>query len=139
MKTSYKDTTVYKDDFLKDTTILVAEDDPYNYELVYRILKGYGAEIIQARNGQEAIDFVKNNPSVENCIFLMDIKMPVVDGYEANRQIKALNSKIPVIALTAYALTTDRKKIMDEKFDEYVSKPIKVGVLLNVLSKFLKK
>ena len=132
-----KKKTAFKNNFLKNTTILVAEDDPDNYELVYRILNPYGAKIVWASNGQEAIDFIKKNPSIEDCIVLMDIQMPVVDGYEANKQIKSINSKIPVIALTAYALASDREKIKDEKFDEYISKPIKVEILLNLLLKFV--
>jgi CheY-like chemotaxis protein len=129
---------VFKKDFIKNTTILIAEDDPDNYELVNRILTRYGAKIKWAQNGQEAIDFIKNDPNIENCIILMDIKMPFVDGYEANRQIKAMNEKIPVIAITAYAQMEDKQKIMNENFDDYISKPINTESLLAIISKFLK-
>jgi signal transduction histidine kinase/ligand-binding sensor domain-containing protein/CheY-like chemotaxis protein len=124
---------------LKDFTILVAEDTETNYELVYSMLKRFSAKIIWAQNGQEAIDFIRNNPFIENCIILMDIKMPVVDGYEASRQIKAMNSKIPVIAITAYAQAKDREKILEEKFDAYISKPMKLETLIEVLLKFSEK
>jgi signal transduction histidine kinase/ligand-binding sensor domain-containing protein/CheY-like chemotaxis protein len=121
---------------LKNFTILVAEDTPTNFELINSMLEPFGAEIRWAQNGQEAIEFVKSNPDIENCIILMDIKMPVVDGYEANRQIKAVNDKIPVIAVTAYAQSMDKKKILNEKFDDYISKPIKIETLLAALLKY---
>jgi len=130
---------IFKKDFLKNITILVAEDDPDNYEFVNRILKRYGASIKRVCDGQEAIDFIKNNPNIKNCIVLMDIKMPRIDGYEANKQIKAINGKIPVIALTAYVQMDDKQKIMDENFDDYISKPINIETLLTILSKYSEK
>jgi FOG: CheY-like receiver len=130
---------VFKKNFLKNITILVAEDDPVNFELLNIILKSHGAVLKWAQNGQEAINFIKNSPNIKNCIILMDIKMPLVDGYEANKQIKAINGKIPVIALTAYVHMADKQKILNENFDDYISKPIKTETLLTVLSKFLEK
>jgi signal transduction histidine kinase/ligand-binding sensor domain-containing protein/CheY-like chemotaxis protein len=121
---------------LKNFTILVAEDTPTNYELIHSMLKPFGAEIIWAQNGQEAIDYIKNNPDIKNCIILMDIKMPVVDGFEATRQIKAINDKIPVIAVTAYAQIGDKEKILSENFDDYISKPMRVETLLAALFKY---
>jgi signal transduction histidine kinase/ligand-binding sensor domain-containing protein/CheY-like chemotaxis protein len=130
---------VFKKDFLKNITILVAEDNPVDFELVNKILKSYGAEIKWAHNGQEAINFIKNDPNIENCIILMDIKMPLINGYEANKQIKSINREIPVIAYTAYAQMADKQKIMNENFDDYISKPINTETLLTILSKFSEK
>jgi CheY-like chemotaxis protein len=121
---------------LDKITILVAEDDPTNYELVKSMLKSTGAQIIWAQNGQQAIDFINLNPSIEDCIVLMDIKMPVLNGYEANRQIKAINKKIPIIAVTAYAQAGDKEKILNEKFDDYIAKPIRVETLLMIIYKY---
>jgi signal transduction histidine kinase/ligand-binding sensor domain-containing protein/CheY-like chemotaxis protein len=124
---------------LKNFTILVAEDTQTNYELIESMLKPFKTKIIWAKNGQEAIDFIKSNPNIENCIVLMDIKMPVVDGYQANKQIKAINYKIPVIAVTAYAQKVDKERILNENFDDYISKPMKMENLLEALSKYSAK
>ena len=121
---------------LNDFTILIAEDTQNNYELIRSMLKPYGADIRWAHDGQEAIDFIKNNRNIEKCIILMDIKMPQIDGYEAKRQIKAINDKIPVIAVTAYAQAIDKEKILNEKFDDYLSKPIIIETLLKTLLKY---
>jgi signal transduction histidine kinase/ligand-binding sensor domain-containing protein/CheY-like chemotaxis protein len=121
---------------LKNFTILVAEDTSTNYELIYNLLKPFCAEISWAQNGQEAINFIKNNPDIKNCIILMDIKMPFVDGYEAHTKIKAINDKIPVIAITAYAQVGDKERILNDKFDDYISKPVKIETLLAALLKY---
>jgi len=121
---------------LKDTTLIIAEDDPTNFELIKIMLKSFGATIIWAKNGREAIECVKNQADTSKCLVLMDIKMPVMDGYEATRKIKMHNDKIPVIAVTAYAQKNDREKILNHGFDEYISKPIKLETLLAVLSRF---
>jgi CheY-like chemotaxis protein len=122
---------------LNNITILVTEDTPTNFELIKSMLKPFGAKIIWAQYGQEAIDFIKLNPTIENCIVLMDIKMPLVNGYEANRQIKAINNKIAVIAVTAYAQAGDKDRIMDEKFDDYISMPVKIEPLLIAIFKYI--
>jgi signal transduction histidine kinase/ligand-binding sensor domain-containing protein/CheY-like chemotaxis protein len=122
--------------WLKELTILIAEDDPTNYRLLTAMLKSSGSKIQWAHDGQEAIDFIKKKPADEKCIVLMDIKMPIINGYEATRQIKKIDESILVIAVTAYALLQDREKIMNYKFDGYISKPFNLETLLSVLSKF---
>jgi signal transduction histidine kinase/ligand-binding sensor domain-containing protein/CheY-like chemotaxis protein len=129
----------FKKDFLKKSTVLITEDDQINYELIRKILNQYGAKIFWAKNGQEAIEFVKENPGIANCIILMDIIMPVIDGYEANRQIKEINDQIPVIALTGFTMMNDKQKILNEKFIDFISKPIKTEDLLEALAKVLDK
>ncbi len=121
--------------WLKGLTILIAEDDPTNYRLLVAMLKSSGANIYWAQDGQEAITFIKNKPQDERCLVLMDIKMPVMDGFEANRQIKLIDRNIPVIAVTAYAQIPDREKIMSSGFNGYISKPFKLDTLINELSK----
>jgi len=123
---------------LKGVKLLITEDEADNYKLLSSILQPYEPEIFWAKNGKEALDFIKSSDMTENIIILMDIKMPVMDGYEANREIKKMNNKVPVIAVTAYAHDSDRQKMEQEKFDDYISKPIKPNVLLDVISRHIR-
>lgn len=101
-------------------TILIAEDNDSNYKLFASILKDE-YQLIHAWNGQEAVDlYRKYNPQV----ILMDINMPVMDGYEAAREIRKYSAKVPIIAVTAYAYASDEQKVMDSGFDGYMPKPI---------------
>ncbi len=74
-------------------------------------------------NGLDAVNICKNRRDID--IILMDIKMPVMDGIEATRQIKIMKPEIPVIAITAYAYDTDKKRLLESGFDEYLPKPLK--------------
>lgn len=121
--------------WLKGLTILIAEDDPTNYRLLVAMLKSSGAKIHWAQDGQEAITFIENKLKDERILVLMDIKMPVIDGFEANRQIKLIDRNIPVIAVTAYAQIPDREKIMSSGFNGYISKPFKLDTLIRELSR----
>jgi CheY-like chemotaxis protein len=124
--------------WLNGITILIAEDDHTNYSLLVAMLKYSKAKIVWAQNGQEAVNFIKNKPAKEKCIVLMDIKMPIVNGYEANKQIKEFDPLIPVIAVTAYAQLNDREKIMQSNFDAYITKPIDLHKFLNILAGYAK-
>ncbi len=120
-------------------TIIVAEDEPDNFQLIKSILKPYITNIIWAKNGREVIDYLEKERFSSTFLVLMDIKMPVLDGYEATKIIKSKTNAIPVIALTAYAQVNDREKIMAEKFDDYIAKPFKSETLLRILAKHMKK
>ncbi len=122
--------------WLKDTTILIAEDEPTNFKLLTAMLKSSGSKIHWAQDGQEAVNFIKSKPAEEKCLVLMDIKMPIINGYEATRQIKMIDESIQVIAVTAYAHPGDREKISGPKFDGFISKPFNLDMLYTVLSKF---
>lgn len=122
--------------WLKDITILIAEDEPTNYRLLTAMLKSSGSRIHWAQDGQEAINFIKNKPSEEKCLVLMDIKMPIINGYEATRRIKMIDENIVVIAVTAYAHQGDREKVSGAKFDDFIVKPFTLDMLSSVLSKF---
>lgn len=122
--------------WLKDITILIAEDEPTNFRLLTAMLKSSGGRIHWAQDGQEAINFIKNKPSAEKCLVLMDIKMPIINGYEATKQIKMIDENILVIAVTAYAHTGDKEKISGSKFDGFIAKPFNMTMLYSVLSKF---
>lgn len=92
-----------------------------------------------AKNGQEAFDLVKDNCTGNKCIVLMDIKMPVMDGVEANKMIKKFNKEIPVIAVTAHAQVGDKSKLLKQDFDDYIAKPISSQELMKLLSFYYSK
>lgn len=118
------------------TEILVAEDEPANYYLVQKILSKTKTTIIWAKNGQEAVDYVQNNPD-NKLIVLMDIKMPVLDGIEACKQIKIINSSIQVIAVTAYAYESEKLEILKNDFADYITKPIKPTLLIGGIERLI--
>lgn len=103
-------------------TILVAEDDNINFLLIQKMLHKHTHHIIRAKDGQEAIDICTANAQID--LVLMDIKMPVKDGYTAFDEIKSFRPNLPVIAQTAYASSEDEKKILASGFRGYISKPI---------------
>ncbi len=101
-------------------TLLVAEDNESNYFLISSLLED-DYNLIHAWNGREAVDlFAEHRPD----LILMDINMPLMDGYEATRNIRQISETVPVIAVTAYAFASDRTRIMESGFNSYVSKPI---------------
>jgi PAS domain S-box-containing protein len=117
-------------------TVLVAEDEASNFELIKATLQRTQVRIIRAMNGQEAVDLCMNGKQSIDLI-LMDIRMPVMNGYEATRRIKKADKTIPVISLTAYAMSDDREKSFRAGCDEYVSKPFNPADLLEKMSRFL--
>jgi CheY-like chemotaxis protein len=118
-------------------TILVAEDEEINFLYIETLLMKTGANILHAWNGQQAVDMVKDNPQVS--LVLMDIKMPIMDGYKATGEIKKLRPALPVIAQTAYTLSDDKIKCLDAGCDDYLSKPIRKNILYSILDIQLKK
>lgn len=115
-------------------TILIAEDEDANYTLLYLFLRNTGSKIIRATNGKEAVDIV-DSQLVD--LVLMDMKMPVMDGYEATSQIKKLAPSLPVIAQTAYALSSDRLRAIEAGCDNYITKPISSQNLIRIMSRYL--
>ena len=116
-------------------TILVAEDNASNYKLFESILK-YDYHLIHAWDGMEAVEmFREHNPQ----IVLMDINMPVMDGYEATREIRKFSAKIPIIAVTAFAYASDEQKVMESGFDGYMPKPINAKLLKAQLVDIMQK
>ena len=113
--------------------ILIAEDNDSNYLLMTYILKGH-YEFSHAANGQEAVlKALAERPDM----VLMDLKMPVMDGLEATRQIKLQMADIPVIALTANAFDNDRQKAMDAGCCDFVSKPVNAAECLKLIAKYI--
>lgn len=104
-------------------TILVAEDDPANALYLERILSKFGHRVVMVGDGQGALDELGR---AHFDVVLMDIHMPVMNGIEASRRIRSLqgaNSLVPIIALTANALSGDRERFLAEGMDDYISKP----------------
>lgn len=115
--------------------ILVAEDQPDNFTLVQAYISRY-YDIIHAENGAEAIEQIKNNSAKIDAI-LMDIKMPLIDGIEATHEIRKLDYKKPIIALTAYAYPEEKIIALNAGCDYYLTKPISQDTLLETLEMIL--
>lgn len=114
--------------------VVIAEDDLSGYNYLRILLSRMGCQVWHAPDGLQAVELVKSNPDVD--LVLMDIKMPGLDGYEATRQIKAINPKIVVIAQTAHAMAGDREKILAAGFDDYIAKPIRSATMIETIQKF---
>ncbi len=121
---------------VKEATVLIAEDEEYNYLYLSELLLRYNISALHAHNGKEAIDMCEAHPEID--AVLMDIKMPKMDGQEAARILKNKYPHIPVIAQTAYALDSE-KETYGKVFDDYVTKPIEEGKLERVLGTHLNK
>lgn len=108
-------------------TIMIAEDNQSNY-LLFQLMLEKDYKLAHAWNGREAVEmFADTNPD----LILMDINMPYMDGYEATRHIRQSSTTVPIIAVTAYAFSSDRARIMENGFNGYVSKPINTERLLS--------
>ena len=116
-------------------TILVAEDNDSNYILMTYILKR-GYQFKRAKNGQEAVDMVEEG-GID--LVLMDLKMPVMDGLQATKAIKAKHPDLPIVALTANAFDSDRQQAMEAGCDDFLSKPVSGELCLNTIAKFVGK
>ncbi len=114
--------------------ILIVEDDEISFEHLKIILKEKAKNISRVKNGKDAIDFIKNNTDTQ--LVLMDIKLPVLNGAEATREIRKFNKKVIIIAQTAYALSGDREKAMEAGCNDYVSKPIDKEKLFELIDKY---
>ncbi|WP_346864019.1 PAS domain S-box protein [uncultured Draconibacterium sp.] len=114
--------------------ILIAEDDENSYLHLSILLNQYARNIIRKTNGADTVEYFKNNPDVD--IILMDVKMPVMDGYQATREIRKFNSEVVIIAQTAYALEGDNLKALNAGCNDYITKPIKTEVLTSALNKY---
>lgn len=125
------------DETLDGYTVLLVDDDVRNVFSLGSVLKRYGITVIPARNGQEGIDALAAHPEVD--LVLMDIMMPVMDGYEAMRRIRKEIRwhNLPIVALTAKAMKGDRQKCLDAGASDYVTKPVDMDQLTSVLRVWL--
>ena len=116
----------------KKSTLLIAEDNESNYTYIKAILKEYN--LVHAWNGQEAVDlYRKYHPDM----ILMDLKMPLMDGYQATKEIRKDNTVIPIIAVTAFAFAEDEQRVKQSGFSDYVAKPIKPNDLKKKITELL--
>ncbi len=114
--------------------ILIAEDEESNSLLLTQILQNKNLDFIVVTDGQQAVETCRENPKVS--LVLMDLKMPRMNGFEATEMIKSFAPLLPVIAITAYALSGDKKKALDAGCDDYLSKPLEIDSLMDKLKKF---
>ena len=115
-------------------TILIAEDVESNYLFLEEVIQRTGANILWAADGKKAVEmFLENNID----LVLMDIQMPLMNGFDATRAIKKENPDIPVISQTAYAMAEDRMKSLDAGCDDYISKPIASQKLLDMIANYI--
>jgi len=118
--------------------ILVVDDDEMNRDMLSRRLERKGFEVSLAVNGKEAVESAQANPPD---LILMDLSMPVLDGYEATKILKAGDGTkaIPIIGLSAHAMVGDREKALQAGCDDYDTKPVELPRLLGKLDQYVKK
>jgi len=130
-------------DLDKDLNLLLVEDNITNQIVAQGILKNFGFNVDIANNGQEAIEKLQNCESNKYSLILMDCQMPIMDGYQATRAIRSakagnLFKDIPIVAMTANAMRGDKEKCFNAGMDDYISKPIDLNALENILKKWTK-
>jgi PAS domain S-box-containing protein len=116
-------------------TVLVAEDEEYNFQYIKHILAKQNVRVIHATTGRQAVEYSEANPQVD--LVLMDIKMPEMDGCTAAKLIKSMHPNLPIIAQSAYAMDSEKEQFNGDYFDEYVVKPIIVNELKMKIKKFI--
>jgi CheY-like chemotaxis protein len=115
--------------------VLVIEDNPQNMKLISCVLKKYGHEVIEAFCGLEGVEKATN---LQPELILMDIQLPDIDGLEATRMIRKTLLKIPIIAITSYAMAGDREKVIEAGCNGYFEKPINPLAIMKDIDKVLR-
>jgi PAS domain S-box-containing protein len=125
----------FEKDFRK-LNILIAEDDETSQILLTMTLKNHTGNLIIAKNGVQAVEACRNHPDLD--VILMDIKMPIMNGYEATKQIREFNKDILILGQSAYALTGDKELALSVGLNEYMTKPLDIYSLIELLYKYFK-
>jgi len=135
IKTEIKnvDSAELKEVQMKNLKILIVEDDEVSYLLLKRTIQKIGKEVLHAITGVEAIEACRSNPDLD--LILMDIRMPIMDGCEATRQIRQFNKDVIIIAQTAYAFAGDSEIAIEAGCNDYISKPINMTLLFELIKK----
>lgn len=120
---------------LENIDILVVEDDEYNLEFLRQLLLKYGANVVAARSGEEAVEVVKSNVHIH--VVLMDIRLPNMNGFETTQIIKKLKPELPIIAQTAYAMYNDKEICLENGCDDYISKPLDKAILFQKINQYI--
>jgi len=121
---------------LKKLSVIVAEDDDASRLLLKAVFGNKFQEIIFTKTGKETVEKFRENPEIN--LILMDLKMPVMSGYEATREIRKFNQDVVIIAQTAYGLSGDREKAIEAGCDDHITKPIKQKLLVELINKHVK-
>lgn len=116
-------------------TILVAEDEMFNYMYLRELLSHWHLRVIHALNGKSTVEICRTNPDID--LVLMDIRMPVLNGIEAAKMIRQIKPELPIVAQTAFALDFEQDN-MEAVFDDYISKPINEAELAKKLKRFFR-
>ena len=128
---------------IKGLHILLAEDNELNMEIAEFMLQNEGADVTKAWNGQEAVELFSSSEPGEFDVILMDIMMPVMNGYEATKMIRSLDredaKEVPIIAMTANAFTEDRIRAKEAGMDEHIAKPVDGKLLVKVINELVKR
>ena len=116
-------------------TILIAEDEKSNFDFLRILFNRMNIKVLWAKDGNEAVNMCESDPSIN--LVLMDIKMPLMNGLEATKLIKIQRPDLPIIAQTAYAMISDKQEANEAGCDGYLSKPIKINQITEILEKYL--
>ncbi len=128
---------VKEENNVKNLKVLIVEDDAISKLLITIAVKPYSREILKVSTGFEAVETCRNNPDID--LVMMDINMPKMDGYEATKQIRKFNKDIVIIAQTANGMQSDHDKAIAEGCSDYISKPINISSLSELIQKYFKK
>jgi CheY-like chemotaxis protein len=129
-----KPTTPQKSTQIRKLNVLIAEDDESSAMLQKKIIEKYCKKVSHVYSGVDAVDSTHKNPGLD--MILMDIQMPLMNGYEATKKIRTFNNEVIIIAQTAYAMPGDREKALEAGCNDYISKPIKKTDLLDLMNKY---
>lgn len=132
-KEKHKEKPIFHD--YSEKIVLIVEDEENNYRYLEEVLKSTGAKLLWATNGLDAVQKVIEKKQID--IVLMDVRLPIMDGYTATTKIKTLREDLPVIIQTAFGLEGDKQKSLELGCDDYIAKPIIKNELLSILDRFL--
>jgi len=118
----------------ENPVVLIVEDDQFNFDLLAVILMEIKAKVLWGATAAEGLAHFKKE---QIDLVLMDIKLPDINGYELTKKFKSINSNVPIIAQTAYALTGDREKSIEAGCDDYITKPIRKAKMMNIIKHHL--
>lgn len=116
--------------------LILAEDDYANAQFVKIVFSRENVCVLHAVNGRDAVDLFVNNPDVK--LILMDVKMPLMDGYTATREIRKMNREVPIVAITAFTLDNDRNRALEAGCNEYFTKPVSIEQLRTIKNSYIR-
>ena len=131
------DSAQFEDTLAQKLKVLIVEDDEVSEMLLELCIESFSKEIIKVKTGVEAVETCQGHPDID--LVLMDIKMPVMNGYDATRKIREFNKDVIIFAQTAYGLAGEKEKAIESGCNDYIAKPINKGELVLCMQKFFKK